>query len=80
MFAKQYESADIPTHDKHADRCAHDGCTDRVDIVQVFRRKKKRIGTKCIHETSIHDRKEDKPKQQQDLVFPEVKKYQLNRK
>ena len=80
MFAEQDEGADIPAHDKHGDGCTHQCGTDRIDISQIFRGQVKRISAECIHEAAVDNRKQNKPKHQQYLVFPKVQEQQLNRK
>lgn len=80
MFAEQDKRRDIPAHDKHTDRRAYNGIADGIDISQVFRGEEKGIGAKGFHECAIHRTEKNKPEQQENLVLPEMKEQQLNRK
>ena len=64
MFAVQHKGGDLPAHDEDAHRYAGDRRTYGVHIAQVFRRKKKRIGPKRIHETAVDGAADDEPEYQ----------------
>ena len=41
MLAEENKAANIPAHDKHTDRNTDNGCTESIDITQIFRRQGK---------------------------------------
>ena len=77
MPAKQDEAADIPTHDKHTDRHAYNGVTDRVYISQVLWRQIESVRPERLHEFTADGTKQDQPENQEHLVFPEMQKQKL---
>ena len=78
MFTEQDKGADIPAHDKHANRGANESGADGIYIAKEFRCKIERIRTECVHETSVDSTKHDKPKEKQNLVFSKMQEQQLN--
>lgn len=69
MTAKQNECGNIPAHDKHTNRCPYQRKAHRVYIAQILRRQIQRVGPEGFHEGTIHGTEQDKPKNDQHLVF-----------
>jgi hypothetical protein len=80
MIAVKNESGDVPAHDEDAHRNSNKCSTQRIDIAQVFRRKKQGICPESAHETPVNGAAQNIPEQKQYLVFFEVQQYQLNGK
>ena len=77
MPAEQDKRGDVPAHNKYTNGNTHDGCADRIHVSQVFRCQEERISAKALHKSTIHHAEHQYPKQDKDLVFPEMKKKQL---
>jgi hypothetical protein len=77
MPAEQYERGNIPAHDEHTNGHTHDGRADGIGIAEVFGRQEEGIGAIAFHEGTVDDAEHEYPKDQQHLVFPEMKKDQL---
>lgn len=73
MFTEENKAGDIPAHDKHADGATYNGITDGVHITQVFGGEEQGIGSKRLHERTVHSTEQDEPEQQEYLVLPEMK-------
>jgi hypothetical protein len=80
MLAEKNKRADVPAHEEHADRYADKCRAYRIHISKVFRSQVQGIGAKSLHERAIHRAEQDKPKQKQYLVFPEMQEEQLDGK
>lgn len=78
MAAKENERGNVPAHDENAYGHSHDGCAQRIDITQVFGRKKERFGAKALHKGAVHHAEHHEPENKEYLVFPEVQEKQLH--
>ena len=72
VFTEKDERGDVPAHDEHAQRDPDNGITEGIDITQILRCQIQRIRAESFHESAVHRREKDTPKDQYHLVFPEM--------
>ena len=75
----QNKSRDIPTHNKHANCKTNYRRAQHIYFTKVFRSKKKRVGTKRMHEVTCYRSAKNIPEDQQYLVTSEMQQEQLHR-